>query len=127
MQIKELLKECNIITNKGKINPKFRMILDNKPNVTALLIAQFSIRTDNDLKTVVRMIKDEELITQTCKMCNSPTKYDFHKGGFKQYCSKECSWKDPANVEKIKQTKKRRYGCENYNNVKKILESKYGE
>lgn len=124
MIIKELLKECNIITSKNKVNPKFRTILENKPNVEALLLSHFNINTDDELKVTIRMILDNQMEPATCKMCSKITNYNFQYKKFNTYCSKKCFYSDPDVSYKGKQTKKERYGSEKYNNIKQILKTK---
>jgi len=60
----------------------------------------------------------------TCKYCQkNTTKFKSFKDGYRDYCSYKCSNKVTAlaqtRTDKIKETKKNRYGNENYNNYNK--------
>jgi len=85
-----------------------------------------------------------------CKVCGKPTKWSNRYNNFLNYCSKSCGNKVaskqgritikekygvdnisqiPGVVDKVKQTKKERYGDENYNNTEKNIQTcldKYG-
>jgi len=85
-----------------------------------------------------------------CETCGRKVKFHGHKKGWGRYCCSTCAQKDPTVrekhnttckerygedykqkiVEKAKQTKKERYGDENYNNTDKVRQTKkerYGD
>ena len=64
-----------------------------------------------------------------CKICGGDVKFRSFFVGYKKYCSIKCSYSDTDRIKKIKQTKLKRYGDENYNNLEKFKQTcleKYG-
>lgn len=112
----DILNHLNIITSKGKLNPKFQQILDKHPHVTEMINNSVKFIHENDTKLKLRMIVDGHNSRCGCKMCSNETKYDYQKKKFKDYCSHKCAWSDPHNVEKAKNTKLIRHGSSTYNN-----------
>lgn len=61
--------------------------------------------------------------------CGNKTKFVNIRKGYKKYCSLKCAGKYSVNIDKVKQTKLKKYGNENYNNPEKgkqTLMEKYG-
>jgi hypothetical protein len=52
-----------------------------------------------------------------CQKCGNPTKFITFFKGYHQYCSKKCTFSSQDRVDKIKNTKYKKYGNENYNNT----------
>jgi len=64
-----------------------------------------------------------------CPECGKETSFINVIQGYKHYCSGWCAGKSQTSIEKIKKTKKERYGNENYCNQEKIVKTfkkKYG-
>lgn len=68
-----------------------------------------------------------------CKQCKvilkSKNFRSFFDGYCKEFCSKFCTYKNPERIQKIKLTKREKYGNENYNNYNKLKQTnlkKYG-
>jgi len=112
----DILRNINIITSKHKLNPKFQSILDKNPGVCSLIHDATDFIEGDDMKLKIRVLMDGHTARPACGMCDNVTNYDYRNSVFKQYCSHNCAWKDPNNVKRVKETKKLRYGDENFNN-----------
>jgi hypothetical protein len=58
----------------------------------------------------------------TCN-CGKQLRYCGLRKGYKKYCSSKCQMNNSDEIKRIKQTKKERYGDENYNNKKKAIKT----
>ncbi len=58
-----------------------------------------------------------------CPICGQKiVKYHGGNYGYSKYCSKQCSYKDPQRIEKLKQTCLERYGVENISSLPEFRE-----
>ena len=150
MNIDNLIKTIFWDTENNKLSNTYKRYIQIKhryPNITQYLNNRYNDSTSLQ-ETVTRIVYNIE-IRPTCPICGGPV--DFigkpnSKGIFKKHCSHTCSSKNKettlkANAtsllrhgskncpEKSKQTKKERYGDENYNNRKQAIitnHKKYG-
>lgn len=72
---------------------------------------------------------DYELKLGLCKKCGKRCDFKSIKLGYHMYCSNSCAQSDPKTISKSKQTRKERYGNENFSNREKAKQTcleKYG-
>lgn len=116
----QTLRNVNIITDKNKQNPKSQRLFDKYPDVYAQIIEHTSFLPEEyETRARVHCIMHNITTLPVCKTCNKAVTFNTTKSQFNEYCCHECAWADPDNVAKAKQTKKERYGDENYNDREK--------
>lgn len=116
--IKELKLNCNMPTRQKCNKDLFKQIIINSNNL---------ILSNNELIYLLKNKNNLENLHIFCPVCGKKNKFLTTK--YSEHCSKECSSRDPNRIKKIKQTKKERYGNENYVNSEKAKETcniKYG-
>lgn len=150
MNIDNLLKTIFWDIENNKLSNTYKRYIQIKhryPNITQYINNKYNDSTSIQ-ESITRIVYNIE-IRPTCPICGGPV--DFigkanSKGIFKKHCSHTCSSKNKETIlkanatsllrhgskncpEKSKQTKKERYGDENYNNRKQTIitnQKKYG-
>ena len=137
--IKKIAEEhqTHLLRRIKSVSPKTKVFIDS------------NIDGETFSEKVYRFVYDE--INNECNVngCNNPCTFDTFSDGYKRYCSPGCAFEEidysvikekrkstlmekygvdhPAkmenHVEKVKKTKKRKYGDENYNNIEKMKET----
>lgn len=116
----EALRTVNIITDKNKQNPKNQRLFDKYPDIYSQLLEHTSFLPDDyENRARVHCVMHNITTLPVCKTCNKKVTFNNTKKQFNEYCCHECAWADPDNVAKAKQTKKQRYGDENFNDREK--------
>lgn len=62
--------------------------------------------------------------TRYCPVCGKKNKFNTDGGKYYLHCSLECKYKDESRMLKAKETKLKRYGDPNYQNIEKIVETR---
>jgi len=119
--LKLFLTENNEISMVNKIN-----IFKKNPEVSKYLKNRF-IDTNDETEAIYRIAY---CIKENPKCyCGNKLKFNKKLKKYNTYCSYKCQNSDPQKIKKDKESKKERYGSENYNNIEKIKKTnkeKYG-
>ncbi len=121
---KNSLKEWIESKNPKGLSKKY--IHKNRPELDTYL--ENSYPPDLLYKEKIYWFMNDITSHPVCK-CGRNTHFRSMIYGYNKHCSQECSSADPARYEKIKQTRKEKYGDEHYNNREKATKTyleKYG-
>ena len=116
--IKQLKLNCERPTKQKCNKELLKQIILNSNNL---------ISNNNELIYLLKNQNNLENLHIFCPICNKKNKFLITK--YSEHCSKQCSSKDPNRIKKIKQTKKEKYGDENYVNreqAAKTCKERYG-
>ena len=103
-----------------------RTIFNENPGIKDYLENRFPDTLDTS--EILFRIKNKIDKPPVC-LCGKKLKYNKHDKKYNSYCSAKCQNSDPQKIKKDKNTKKEKYGDENYNNHLKNVETclkKYG-
>jgi len=84
-------------------------------------VMEYKIDNDDNLKEIIFRLQKRLKNRLICLECNTPIVNNSFKN---QVCSKKCSIVSKRRIEKVKNTKLKQYGDENYNNPDKMINSK---
>lgn len=117
-----ITNENGTLKNMNNLNPIIKNNNELKKYLETRFEDSFSYK-----ETIYRILNNIEIVP-VCR-CGKKVKFNFKKNCFNSYCSMKCQNSDPLKKEKTKLTKLEKYGDENYNNIKKQIETneiKYG-
>ena len=130
MEINDLYILNLFLTQNGCLNKNYTRdswLLKHK-DILDFLLNRYS--DSKSIQETIYRIKNNLEIRPICKTCGKSVNFKCFSRGFAEYCSHKCQMNNEESINKIKQTKFKKYGNASYVNSKKARQTnleRYGE